>query len=257
MQTIAAASVMCCAVGCAPKSDQAIQPWRFEARTTHGVVRVMPPVALIDPTPLAMNGYVGAGIPWIREWLRGQRTDEIAEVPLAVATALPAALTHQLGADFDATFLTGHFRPGERGNLRAALHSPAGLDAALTQSVRGLDGQAALYTWVRSLHATPLTAHGFAGDILDTPAGPAVGDHFDEPYLLEARVGMALVAQDGEVVIRYSEDLCTVLSSRRSPQKAGKELARALAAEVVKVWAVDPRLEDGAPSDVSMAWAAR
>jgi hypothetical protein len=76
-------------------------------------------------------------------------------------------------------------------------------------------------------------------------------DPSDEPYLVSARLCMALVASDGEVVVRYEDRFEGVLSGPDGVHRAGRELARALASEVTKVWAVDPRLmehEPGAPT---------
>jgi hypothetical protein len=239
--------------GCASKQPQPHQPWKFEARTTHGVVRVLPVLALVDDGEVPLQGYVGARLPWLREWLRGERTDEVGAIPDALGTALPGAINGELGARWDGQFLGGHFAPGSRRAIRTALQGSGDLDEALSRSARGLDGsaaeQAVLVTWVTSMEAEPLTARGFAGEIVHTAVGPVVLDHIEEPFLVDADLGMALVAHDGEVVLRYSGRFETVLSGRRDATAAATDLARALATEVAKVWATDPRLEDDAVSD--------
>lgn len=236
-------------MGCVRHTTVLEQPYRFEARTTHGVIRVLPPLDITDPTELTTASYIGPAIPWMREWLRARRTDEIDGLPAEVGHSLPGALNHCLDARFDATFLEGSYAPGVRMAVTSALRGRGDLDATLQLAVRGSDGSAVLVSWVEAIDARPLTAEGFAGDILQTPAGPVVLDFLDEPYLVEARVGMALVAHDGEVVLRYADTFATVLSARRKPRRAAKDLAAALAEEVAKVWATDPRLEDDAPSD--------
>lgn len=235
--------------GCTPKPAELVQPWRFEARTTHGVVRVLPVVTLAGPHELRTDGYLGAGIPWMREWLRGRRTAEVNRIPEALGTALPGAVNGELGARWDGQFLNGHFAPGTRSAVRTALRGKADVDEALASTVRGLDGSAALVTWVGELEAVPLTATGFPGEIVQTESGPVVLDLIEEPYLIEAQIGMALVARDGEVVLRYTDRFSTVLSARRDSDAAASDLAAALAAEIAKVWACDPRLEDHAASD--------
>lgn len=235
--------------GCVHQAETLEQPFRFEARTTHGVIRVMPPLATCDPTELSTASYVGPPIPWMREWLRSRRIDEIDGLPAEVGMALPGALNAALGSTFDGTFLMGELPGTTRAAVRSALRGKGDLDATLSAAARGIDGSAALFTWVESVDARPLTAEGFAGDILETDAGPVVLDFFEEPYLIEAEIGLALVARDGEVVVRYAEHFSTVLSARRPSRRAAKDLALALATEVAKVWATDPRLEDDAPSD--------
>ncbi|MEZ4322975.1 MAG: hypothetical protein R3F61_36250 [Myxococcota bacterium] len=235
--------------GCVPKSEALVQPWRFEARTTHGVVRVLPVVVTTGRSDVDLDSYVGAGLPWMREWLRSRRTDEIDRIPHALGVALPGAVNGALGARWDGQFLQGSFAPTTRSALRSALRGKGDVDEALAATVRGLDGSAALITWVTELEGRPLTATGFPGDIVVTDSGPVVLDHIEEPYLIDAQVGMALVARDGEVVLRYTDRFSTVLSARRDSAAAAADLAAALAAEVQKVWACDPRLEDAAVSD--------
>ncbi len=239
--------------GCAGKQVTPHQPWKFEARTTHGVVRVLPVLALAEAGEVPLEGYVGARLPWLREWLRGQRTAEVGRIPDAIGSTLPGAINGELGARWDGHFLGGRFAPGSRRAIRNALQGKGDLDQALSASARGLDGshgeRAVLVTWVTRIDAEPLTARGFAGDIVQTSSGPVVLDHIEEPFLVDARLGMALVAHDGEVVLRYSDRFETVLSARRGASDAANDLARSLASEVAKVWATDPRLEDDAVSD--------
>jgi len=235
--------------GCGPKPSIGAQPWRFEARTTHGIVRVLPVITTVGPQQVQLDSFVGAGLPWAREWLRARRTVEIDRVPVELGTALPGAVNGQLGSDWDGQFLNGHYPVGTRSALRAALRGRSDVDEALANTARGVDGSAVLLTWVTELDATPLTASGFPGEIVYTDTGPVVLDFIEEPYLIEARIGMALVAHDGEVVLRYTDHFSTVLSARRDASDAARDLARALATEVEKVWAHDPRLEDSAVSD--------
>ena len=234
---------------CVPKSDLAVQPWRAEARPTHGVVRVMPIVALQRDQEVQLDSFLGVGLPWVREWLRSRRSTEIDEVPAALGIALPGAVNGVLGSRWDGQFLKGHGAPGARARIRGALKGRGDLDAALGMGVAGVEGDAALFTWITSLDSRPLNAEGFPGEIISTASGPVVLDFMEAPFLLEAHVGMALVARDGEVVMRYDDHISTVLSARRDSDTAAGDIAEVLASEVAKLWAVDPRLEGGVPSD--------
>jgi hypothetical protein len=235
--------------GCAARSPQPIVPWRFEARPTHGTVEVLPVLVAHDPLPPERDDYVGAGLPWIREWLRSEREAEIAEVPGLLGRALPAAVTAELGPRWDGTFRVGAFPIGGRAALRRVLARNGEVDAVLETLPH--TETSVLVTWVTDLDAHALTTDGWPGEIVTTSAGPVVLDHIEEPYLVEAAVGMALVAPDGEVVLRYADRFTTVLSARRGPRRAAQDLARDLAREVALVWATDPRLEPGVPSDPS------
>lgn len=231
-------------LGCAHRSDALPQAWRAEARTTHGVVRVMPVLTTHGPQALELGSFVGPEVPWRQAWLRGKRTEEVGRIPVALGTALPAAVNGALGTGFDGHLLGGSLSPTERASLRSALRGRGDLDATLSAVGRGVDGSAALFTWVTELHGRPLSSRGFAGEIIVTEGGPVVIDDREEPYLVEARVGLALVARDGEVVLRVEDHLSTVISGRRDASAAARDLARALAEQVAKVWACDPRLDD-------------
>ncbi len=129
----------------------------------------------------------------------------------------------------------------------ALLGRRPGLDAALGEAARAVGGDAALFSWVSELDGQPLSLLGFPGEVVETPVGPVVLDHDDEPYLVTAKVGMALVTRDGEVVVRYQDTFETILSARTDSARAGRELARALAREVTLVWGTDPRLIEHEP----------
>ena len=111
-------------------------------------------------------------------------------------------------------------------------------DRLFGEVARSVGGQGTLFTWVDHLDGVPLTAQAFPGQILETPRGPYMVDHGDEPYLVTASVGMALVASDGEVVLRYHDTFETVLSGRYTTERAAADVARRLATEVAKVWAL-------------------
>lgn len=245
---VAVATAFLLDAGCAHKPPTPHQPWRFEARPTHGIVRVLPVLIEHDPLSAQREDYLGAGLPWLREWLRSEREAQVAEVPGLLGREIPAAVTAQLGRQWDGVFLNGSFPTGTRSGVRRALQGKVDLDQMLAATTRGTEASA-LLCWVTGLTGHALTADAFPGEIVTTTAGPVVIDHIEEPFLVEADVGLALVAPDGEVVIRYADRFTTVLSARHGPRRAARDLARDLATEIATVWALDPRLEPGVPSD--------
>jgi hypothetical protein len=58
---------------------------------------------------------------------------------------------------------------------------------------------------------------------------------------------MALVAEDGDVLLRYQDTFHALLSREATPQDTGRELARALAEEVVLMWSTEPGVGDDVP----------
>jgi hypothetical protein len=217
--------------------------WDFQARAVPGEVRVLP--ALVDAAAPALSreSYVGAGIPVGREAVRRERTAQLARVPEAFAAALPGALNAAMGPSWGGDFAVGRYPAGARRALRAAVRGRADLPEALGRVGRGAGGEGALVTWVERIEARPITALGFAGEIVGTELGPVVVDHRAEPYRVVARVGVALVAADGDVVLRYRDTVETVLSAD-GPDAAARHLARDLAAELALVWPADPRLRE-------------
>ena len=106
--------------------------------------------------------------------------------------------------------------------------------------------------WTASLRGEPVSNQGLPGDLVTTDAGPVIVDHGEEVYRVRARVGLALVAPDGEVVVRYVDTYEALLSDRADPAQAARDLARDLAAQVALIWPTDRRLLDDAISDLGM-----
>jgi hypothetical protein len=234
--------------GCAPHHlDGTLRPtvsWDFAARPTYGEVRVLPVVTDLEPQVLVRETFLGSDLPGFRLASRARRTQELEAVPGAVGLALPGAVHGELGPSWDGHFRVGAFPNGGRERILAALRGRVDLETALSDLARNVGGDASLFVWVDRLVGSPLSAEAFPGDIVRTEIGPVVVDHSDEPYRVTARVGMALVASDGEVVLRYRDAFEAVLSRRSDPLRVGRELARALAREVAPVWPCDPRLAE-------------
>ena len=238
---------LCLAIGCLHQGTAAPQAWRAEARVTHGRIDVQPVLdRSVSPRPTA-NGFVTSEVPWRAEWIRGQRVDATRSAPTEVASALPGALVARLGADFDGWFRTGRRQRLARGGLQSAIDGHRDLDDALAMYAR--PHASILVTWVADLRVEPLNATGFVGDVVATPAGPVVLDLLEEPHLVQMELGLALVAPDGEVVVRVEHHASSVLSARRDLDQAARSMADQLAEQARRAWAVDDRLEPGSPSD--------
>lgn len=215
--------------------------WQFEARLMPGVIRVMPVVGPSESPKVVLDSWVGAGLSSKRTRLREARTGELERMPSAVRTALPGEVHAALQGTWTGEFRVGRFPLGGKDRLQSALRSHTEVDATLGVIARAANS-AILVTWVESLEGTPLTVQAPPGALIDTDGGPVLVDLFDEPYRVEATLGCALVAADGEVVLRYTDSFETVLTGSQDAQLAGRELAAALAAEIAMVWPVDPRL---------------
>lgn len=218
-----------------------------EPRLLGGEVMVLPVAGTWEQPQVRLDSYVGAPVPWSRERVRRARTAELNLVPAEVAWSLPGAVNGKLGEAQESRFRPARYPPGDRGRVEAALRGERDLDLVLRGVARSLGGQGALFTWVTDLQGEPISLEGFPGDIVETSSGPVMIDHHQEPYLIKAAVGMALVARDGEVVLRYDDTFEAVLSEHNDPGRVGRDLADALASEVTKVWPVDPRFALGEP----------
>ena len=235
-------------LGCAhPVSTDPMLPFRFEARPTGGEVRVVPALQLHDAVSPELGSFLGQSLAQGQIDVRQVRAHELGLLSAAVGRALPGEVNGQLGGTWTGQFLMHSFPAAARQRVSDALRSGRDLDEALADAARAIGGDAVLISWMDRLDATPMTLSDLPGELRETPAGPVVVDYPDEPFLVTARVGMALVTADGEVVVRYQDTYETVLSGARGPQVAGRDLAHSLAAEVAMIWAVDPRLLEAEP----------
>ena len=227
-------------MGCAATPQKVQLAWTFEPRATNGDVRVLPLLGLYDHLDLNRISHLGIDVPWVREEIRRQRMEQLEKVPREVGVALPGSISGQLGSRFTAQFRVGRYPVGMRERLKAALRGKSDLDDALAGVAHSVGGDAILVTWVTSIEGRPLTAEAFPGDFVTTPLGPVRVEHLDEPYYVTADVGMALVAYDGEVVLRYADTYESVMSGQANAVTVARDLAGAMAAEVAKVWACEP-----------------
>lgn len=236
-----------CASGCARHvaAEGLYQPWRFEAQEARGEVRVLPLLALNDELPVELRSYVGRQVPWERERLRATRTAQVEAVPKALGERLPGAVNGLLAGRWQGQFHHAGWPVGAEGRLRQVLTHPdqrEDLDAVLVELARGGTADATLVTWVDAIHGDPVSLMGFPGETVDTPVGPVHVNHREEPYVVTLDVGVALVTRSGEVLIRYEDRYRTLLSGRVDEELAATDLARRMAADVTKVWALEADL---------------
>lgn len=227
-------------------------PYRFEGLSATGEIRVVPVLRAFDAPDLRVDGYVTEAIPHHRLVLRQQRMDELQRVPDHVAMAMPGAIHSRLDGEWTGHFRVGHLPIGARGRLETALRRDDNdsLEATLADVATSVGGQATLFTWITDLRANPLTAEAFPGDFVDTSAGSVVVDFAEEPYRVDAEVGLALVTADGHVVLRYTEQTASLLSPHRNSARVGRDLASEVAAQVVSMWPSDRRLWEHTPAPV-------
>jgi hypothetical protein len=234
------------AVGCVGRTPPAPQlPFAWEDRDLRGDVAVLPALALHEPLAIDDASFLGLDLPERRLAAREERRRQLLELPEALGWSLPGAVNGRWARAYPEQPLAVTFRsrdwsaPAAR-RVADAIAAGHGLHDALATLPRSVGGDAVLVTWVDRLSARPLSLDGFPGELVHTAAGPVIVDHAEEPFLVDLRAGMALIAADGEVVMRYQQDMMTVLSATRSPEAVGRELADDLAAEVLKVWRPRP-----------------
>ncbi len=211
-----------------------------ELRPITGEVRVVPGLGTHPPVPVELGDFLGGGLAEPRVAVRTRRTEELHDLPVQVGLALPGAVGGTLGDDFQGAFRATDWPEGARAKVERALERGHGLDAALGAAGRAVGGDATLITWVDRMEARPLSLEGAPGDLVTTSQGTVLVDHADEPYLVDLGVGMALVGADGEVLLRFHDDVQSILSGARPPPAVGREVARDLAAEVARHWTPVP-----------------
>lgn len=248
LRTLAVAVLVGGCVPHVPLDPGSTLPFNFSARPTWGEVRVVPALALHEPVEINLDSYLGSALPYRRQLVRKERTHQLMGLSKAVGLALPGEVNGVLGLSWAGQFRSHNLPAGSRSRVgEAVLGERPGIDAELGDAAESVGGEATLFCWISELSGEPLSLRGFPGEVLETEAGPVVLDHEDEPYLVTARLGMALVTSDGEVVVRYQDTFETILSGSSDEGRAGRELARAMAHEVGEMWAVDPRLREHEP----------
>jgi hypothetical protein len=220
--------------GCVPHSQSDLK-WHFVARAPHGDVMVLPSIQLYPRTTTETASYVVHEVTGERAQRRRDRVAVLTATPSEVAWALPGALQRTMQEPLGASFHAGKYPAGMRGRLRRVLNSQGDVDSMLSEIATSV-GQDTLVTWVHALDARPLTLDHPPGVFVNTCHGPVLVEHNDEPYVIEAEVGVALIASDGELIIRYTDNYNTVLTGNAEAEDLARDLATAMATEIAKVW---------------------
>lgn len=238
---------------CASTHRPPAQDYRFNGIDAQGRIQVYPTLHAYDIPPVRLDDYIGDGVSPRRAQIRTERTHELRRIPNAVADALPGAISTRLHPTWEGEFRVTNAGNRTHGRLLDALRrdDPHLLEAALLSAAHDAGGDATLFTWVRHLDGAPVSTLDAPGTYVDGPGGSLLVDLTDDPYLVHAEIGMALVTVDGHVVIRYADSARAVLEPRGGASRAGRQLAASLADEVCKVWPDDPYLYQHGPNAVA------
>jgi hypothetical protein len=180
-----------------------------------------------------------------RHDLRVHRTEQLEELPYYVGLSLPGAVNGVLGMGWKAQFRSAKYPVSGQTKVRAALAGKRDLDETLRRVAATMGQQAVLYTWIQELDGYPLSRDSAPGWVEETSWGPVVVRWSEEPYLVNMRVGMALVTGDGEVVLRHEDRFTTVLSDAQNPEVAAGDIARSIAGQVTQAWSADQVFANG------------
>ncbi|MBK7756062.1 MAG: hypothetical protein IPN01_02820 [Deltaproteobacteria bacterium] len=240
------------APGCAshhPHADRT--PWDVHPEVVLGEVRVIPAMVLAPPPAPTMTDMLSA--PLSAEFSAG-RLQRAAELK-----ALPDALHHDLAGAFYAALpegWRGHLRDGAmpataRQRVERALTDEAGLDDALAEAAAQVGGDAALFVWVRSIEAQPLTSSHLIGELVFQDGLPVVVDWTEEPYAVRVELGLALVSREGLVLFRCEDQYTGLLSAGHPLDLMSLEIAQDAVAQIAPVWLGEDQgaLVEAAPLD--------
>ncbi|TVQ87304.1 MAG: hypothetical protein EA397_18480 [Deltaproteobacteria bacterium] len=218
--------------------------YRFNGLEADGEIRVMPLVSAHRAPPLRTDDFVTEEVSAPRRAIRQQRTAQVQEVPRAIGEALPGAIHAKLDPSWQGRFTVAKSSRRASERLRAAIrrNDPERLEARMIEIARSTGGGATLFSWVSQLDAVPVSTLDLPGTLLEGPSGTLLVDLFEEPYLIDAEIGLALVSADGHVILRYSDTIAGLLSPDRTPARAGWSLAGRFSHEIQKVWPDDPHL---------------
>ncbi|MBN2800093.1 MAG: hypothetical protein JXX28_13190 [Deltaproteobacteria bacterium] len=188
-----------------------------------GDIAVLPVVGPAQVPALDLDTWVGPELLGERRAQRALRTEQLAQIPGAVAVGLPGALTALASAP--PHFHDARWPPRLRGAFSRHLFEDDRRDRLLRRLGRATDATT-LVAWVVRLDGLPLTAEGFPGDVLETASGPVVVDHGEEPYLVTLEGGFALIDRTGAVLCAGQGVANDLLGNRSGPPRIGRAVAR-------------------------------
>lgn len=235
--------LLCFASGChAHLSPMDKLSWDIHPGMVSGEILVAPVLVIAEaPTP-DLTGIVGETLDGWQAEGRIKRATHMAELPYAFHANVPGALYASLPDQWDGHFRDTRISLPQTLALTSALKDPERSPTALMGEIAEASGaEAMLFTWVVEAEGRPLTDEHLVGELVVHEGVPVVVDHVAEPYAVDALIGVALVAADGDVLFRY-EDRYRGLLVGDGPEDLGREMARALVDDITPYW-LDPNLE--------------
>ncbi len=187
------------------------------------------PLVVIGPMPdLEQVGFLGETLEGKAALLRELRSTQVAAVTESFSDALPGALASALPEGWQGRFSDARVPPSTRTQLAAGLDGRRSLEDALQLAVDRLPGEVVLFRWMSDVTAEPLSASTAPGTTLRAADRLIYVDGHTDPVLAHATVGLALVAADGEVFLRYEDRYSFVITGSDNALRAGRSLARQL-----------------------------
>lgn len=164
---------------------------------------------------------------------RMQRARELDGLFEELSWAIPAEVNAAVG--------TAWMGPFVRTRLPPRLHRALATGLAREQDVsaivrRRLPSGPVLVTWLDDVTAAPMTLASLPGEVVDSPVGPIVVDGTNEPFLVQATIGAALVEPDGTVLHRSYRTYDAVMRGEHALDVTALDLARGVAQQVASAW---------------------
>jgi len=214
--------------------------WDLNPGVVEQEVRVAPVIVAAEAPHADLTGIVGEPLRDERAEGRLRRTAQVAELPHALHAAVPGALNAALGSEWSGHFRDTRLPVSDVIALTNAVRGESVLSETLSEVARDCEGDAVLFTWILETEGRPLTDHHLVGELVIQNGVPVLVDHDSEPYAVQAHVGMALVATDGEILFRYQDHYEELLVADNSVDSLGRRMAKDLVGDIVPLWLDDP-----------------
>lgn len=214
--------------------------WDLNPGVVQKEIRVAPVIVAAEAPQADLTGIIGQALVDEQADSRLHRTAQIAELPYAVHQSVPGALNAALGPEWSGHFRDTRLPVSDLITLTNAVNGHAPLADTLSAIARDTDGDAVLFTWVVEASGEPLTDKHLVGELIFQNGVPVLVDHDSEPYAVEAVIGMALVANDGEILFRYQDEYADLLVADGSVDSLGRRIAKDLVGDIVPLWMGDP-----------------
>jgi len=229
---LAAALLAAPAVGAAPvmpaSTPASELSWGWAPLEGAQDVRVAPLVVAGAWPALEPLGFLGEQLDGSAAHLRNLRDHQVATIPEVFSLALPGELARALPADWKGSLRDARAPARARSQIEAGVDGRRSLEAALQELAGRLQGDVILFQWMSDVSAVPLGTTTAPGTTTRVADRVVFVDQHTDPVLTEATVGLALVAADGEVFLRYENRYQVLITGSNSSWKAGRQLARQL-----------------------------